>query len=147
MPITKREVCALLPALLPLLSDLKVFSAEDQSLSSGAFSFENAPMHVANNNAQVRLMFRGKLTNGEGVEVHQTILPPGGSPTPGTHYHPHSEMWLIREGGIELTVNDKKFHIGTRLGRLRSLQRRAWNSQRRTSSSSWTGRGTPDLAP
>jgi len=93
MPITRRELCDLLPVLLPLFSDVKVFAAEDQALSSGAFSFGNAPMHVANNNAQVRLMFRGKLATGEGVEVHQTILPPGGSPTPSTHHHPHSEMW------------------------------------------------------
>ncbi len=111
MPITRRELCDLLPVLLPLFSDVKVFAAEDQALSSGAFSFGNAPMHVANNNAQVRLMFRGKLATGEGVEVHQTILPPSGSPTPSTHHHPHSEMWLIREGSIELTINDKKFRL------------------------------------
>ncbi len=105
MPITRREVCGFLSILLPLFSGSKLFAAEDQTLSSGVFSLENAIMHLANNNAQVRLMFRGKLATGEGVEVHQTILPPGGSPTPSTHHHPHSEMWLIREGTIELTVN------------------------------------------
>ena len=68
-------------------------------------------MHVANKNAQVRLMFRRKLATGEGVEVHQTVLPPGGSPTASTHHHAHFEMWLIREGVIELTVNDKRFQL------------------------------------
>jgi mannose-6-phosphate isomerase-like protein (cupin superfamily) len=111
MPITRREVCGVFPALLPLFSNLKVFAAEDQGVSSGVFPFENAPMHVANNSAPVRLMLRGKLATGEGVEVHQTLLPPGGSPTSSTHHHPHSEMWLIREGTIELTVNDKKFRL------------------------------------
>ena len=65
MPITRRELCDLLPVLLPLFSDVKVFAAEDQALSSGAFSFGNAPMHVANNNAQVRGM-QGASADGLG---------------------------------------------------------------------------------
>lgn len=110
MSLTRREMCLLLPALLPAAAGLPAF-AQDKSLPSGAFSFDKAPMHVANNNAQVRLMMRGKLATGEGIEVHQTTLPPGGAPTATTHHHPHSEMWLIREGTIELTVNDKKFRL------------------------------------
>ena len=66
---------------------------------------------MANNNAQVRMMLRRKLATGEGIEVHQTTLPPGGAPTATTHHHPHSEMWLIREGTIELTVNGKNFRL------------------------------------
>jgi len=88
MAITRRDVCTIVPALLPLVTTAKLFAAADQPLASGAFSFENAPMHVANNSAQVRLMFHGKLATGEGLEVHQTMLPPGGSPTPTTHHHP-----------------------------------------------------------
>jgi mannose-6-phosphate isomerase-like protein (cupin superfamily) len=110
MSITRREMCALIPALLPLATRLQAFG-EDNSIASGAFSFDKAPMHVANNNAQVRLMLRGKLATGEGIEVHQTTLPPGGAPTATTHHHPHSEMWLIREGTIELTVVDKKYRL------------------------------------
>jgi len=111
MTITRRDMCLLLSALVPMASDPKAVTAENQSLSSGAFTFDKAPLHVANNNAQVRLMFHGKLATGEGIEVHETTLPPGGSPTPTTHHHPHSEMWLVRDGVIELTVNDKKFQL------------------------------------
>jgi hypothetical protein len=60
MSVTRRAMCALLPALLPLAAELPAFG-EDSSLPSGAFSFDKAPMHVANNNAQVRLMLHGKL--------------------------------------------------------------------------------------
>jgi len=110
MSVTRREMCALLPVLLPLATQLRAF-AGDSSLPSGVFSFDQAPMHVANNNAQVRLIMRGKLATSEGIEVHQTTLPPGGAPTATTHHHPHSEIWLIREGTIELTVKDKKFRL------------------------------------
>ena len=110
MSISRRKICALIPALFPLAAQLQAFG-EDNPISSGVFSFDKAPMHVANNNAQVRLMLRGKLATGEGIEVHQTTLPPGGAPTATTHHHPHSEMWLIREGTIELTVVDKKYRL------------------------------------
>jgi mannose-6-phosphate isomerase-like protein (cupin superfamily) len=110
MSITRREICVLLPSLFPLAAQRQAL-AEDRSLPSGAFTFDKAPMHVANNNAEVRLMLRGKLATGEGIEVHQTTLPPGGAPTATTHHHPHSEMWLIREGTIELTVSDKHYRL------------------------------------
>ncbi len=110
MTITRREMCLLLSGLLPVAAEVQTL-AQDKSLASGAFSFDKAPLHVANNNAQVRMMLRGKLVTGEGIEVHQTTLPPGGAPTATTHHHPHSEMWLIREGTIELTVNGKNFRL------------------------------------
>src|SRR5436853_3850890 len=110
MSTTRREMFVLIPALLPLAAQLQAFG-EDISLPSGAFAFDKAPMHLANNNAQVRLMMRGKLATGEGIEVHQTTLPPGGAPTATTHHHLHSEMWLIREGTIELTVLNKHYRL------------------------------------
>ena len=79
MPMTRREMCLLIPALLPAAGALQALG-QDKSLASGAFSFDKAPLHVANNNAQVRMMLRGKLATGEGIEVHQTTLPPGGAP-------------------------------------------------------------------
>jgi mannose-6-phosphate isomerase-like protein (cupin superfamily) len=109
MSVTRREIC-LLPTLLPIAVGLQA-SAQDSSLPSAAFAFDKAPMHVANNNAQIRLMLRGKLATGEGLEVHETTLPPGGAPTATTHHHPHSEMWLVREGTLELTVNGKAYRL------------------------------------
>ena len=74
-------------------------------------------------------MLRGKLATGEGIEVHQTTLPPGGAPTATTHHHPHSEMWLIREGTIELTVNGQEVPPGAGVGRICRLERRARNQE------------------
>jgi mannose-6-phosphate isomerase-like protein (cupin superfamily) len=109
MSFNRRELCALLPSILPLAA-LQAL-AQDKSLPSGAFSFDKMPLHIANNNAQIRMVMRGKLATGEGIEVHETTLPPGGAPTATTHHHVHSEMWLMREGAIELTVNDKKYRL------------------------------------
>jgi mannose-6-phosphate isomerase-like protein (cupin superfamily) len=111
MPLTRRQVCLLVPALVPCTMLLPL-QAEGSSLPSGAFQFDQLPLHIANNNAQIRMIMRGKLATGEGIEVHETTLPAGGAPTATTHHHPHSEMWLVREGNIELTVNGKTYPLG-----------------------------------
>jgi len=111
MSLNRRDICRLLPGLLSLAGAANVFAAESDSLPSGAFQFDQMPLHIANNNAQIRGVMRGKLATGEGIEVHETTLPPGGAPTATTHHHPHSEMWLMREGTIELTVNGKNYRL------------------------------------
>ena len=110
MSLNRRDVCLILPALIPLATRVPAL-AQDNPLPSGGFQFDKLPLHIANNNAQIRGVMRGKLATGEGIEVHETTLPPGGSPTATTHHHRHSEMWLVREGTIELTVNGKKFQL------------------------------------
>lgn len=103
MSITRREMCFLLPGLFPAAAGLEAFGAQDNSLLSAAYSFDQLPVHVANN-AQVRPILKGKLATGESLEAHETTLPPGGMPH-AAHHHVHSEMWLIREGKVELTIN------------------------------------------
>ena len=110
MPVNRRELCLLLPTMFPLATQLTLH-AEGESLPSGGFQLEAMPMHIANNRTQIRNVMRGKLATGEGIEVHETTLPAGGSPTATTHHHPHSEMWLVREGAIELVVNGKTYRL------------------------------------
>ena len=103
MSITRREMCFLLPGLFPAAAGLEALGAQDNSLLSAAYSFDQLPVHLANN-AQVRPILKGKLATGESLEAHETTLPPGGMPH-AAHHHVHSEMWLIREGQVELTIN------------------------------------------
>jgi hypothetical protein len=98
----RREICFLLPELLAAGVELKAFAVEDNSLPS-EFSFDKMPLHVANNSAQIRQTMRGKLATGEGLEVYESTLPPNAAITATSHHHVHSEMWLVREGSIELT--------------------------------------------
>lgn len=101
MAISRREMCVALSGLLPAAGVLH--AADGASLQSGTFPFEQLQVRFANN-AQIRPVMKGKLATGESVEVHETTLPPGGMPH-APHHHVHSEMWLIREGTVELTVN------------------------------------------
>jgi mannose-6-phosphate isomerase-like protein (cupin superfamily) len=84
--------------------------AQEGSLPSTMYPFEKLPVRTSNG-ATIRNILKGKLATGESLEVHETTLPPGGAPHP-PHHHEHSEMWLIREGNVEITVNGTSFHLG-----------------------------------
>ena len=115
MSITRREMCLLLPAILPVAMRLEGAAPQDGSssvpLPSATYPFEEVPVRTTNTNAQLRNMFKGKLATGESIEVHETTLPPGGMPH-AAHHHVHSEMWLVREGTVELTINGKSSRFG-----------------------------------
>jgi mannose-6-phosphate isomerase-like protein (cupin superfamily) len=111
MSVTRRELCSMLPAvLIPALLASEASAQEEKAMPSAMFPFDKLPVKTGNG-VETRHVLKGKLATGEAVEVHETMLPPGGAPHP-PHHHVHSEMWLIREGSVELTVNGKSYQLG-----------------------------------
>ena len=113
MPLNRRELCSVLPAiLLPVMlpADAQTPAQNGNALPSAMYPFEKLPVETSNN-AQFRAVLKGKLATGESIEVHETTLPPGGGPHP-PHHHVHSEMWLVREGTVEITVNGTSYRLG-----------------------------------
>ena len=113
MTITRREMCLLLPgAMLPVgLVQAAEAGEQSDSLPSGGHAFETLTVHTTTSGAQTREALKGKLATGESLETHATTLPPGAMPHP-PHHHVHSEMFLMREGTLELTVNGKTYQLG-----------------------------------
>lgn len=107
MPISRREICSLLPFAVMAGS---LASAADSTLSSAVFPFQDLPVKQGQG-VQTRSILKGSLATGEQVEIHETVLEPGAGPHP-PHHHKHSEMWLIREGTVEITINGKANQIG-----------------------------------
>jgi mannose-6-phosphate isomerase-like protein (cupin superfamily) len=110
MPITRREICRLLPALLPIAVELPAFAAQGEPLPSATFEFGKLRVEERDH-AEIRSIMKGKLVTGESVEVHESTLPPNGFPH-APHHHAHSEMWLIREGTLQLTINGTSHVLG-----------------------------------
>ena len=113
MTMTRREMCLLLPAaaLSGAAAPIADAGEQDNSLPSGGFPFESLTAKSAASGAQIREILKGKLATGESLETHATTLPPGAMPHP-PHRHVHSEMFLMREGTLELTVNGKTYPLG-----------------------------------
>src|SRR5260370_2286436 len=110
MPLTRRELCSVFPlALLLALLSVENPSARQSSLPSTMYPFDNLPVRTANN-AQFRDVPKGRLATGESLEVHETTLPSGDAPHP-PHHHVHSELWLIREGTVELVVSGQTYRL------------------------------------
>ena len=111
MSVTRRELCSMLPAMLiPAILPAEASAQQDESMPSAMYPFEKLPVRTANN-VQIRDVLKGELATGESLEVHETTLPPGGT-LHAPHRRVHSEMCLIREGTVELTVNGANYHLG-----------------------------------
>lgn len=111
MSVTRRDLCIMLPAtLLPAALHPESIIAQENSMPSAMYPFEKLPVRTPNN-AEIRDVLKGKLATSESLEVHETTLQPGGAPHP-PHHHVHSEMWLIREGTVEITVNGTSYRLG-----------------------------------
>lgn len=110
MAITRREILVLIPAAVPVAAALPAIADAQNVLPSATFEFEKLPVE-RHDQAEFRPILKGKLATGESVEVHESSLPPNGYPHP-PHHHAHSEMWLIREGTVQLTINGTSHVIG-----------------------------------
>jgi mannose-6-phosphate isomerase-like protein (cupin superfamily) len=119
MAITRRDLYSLLPALAAFPATVPLAAAQENVLPSATFGFDKLPVEERDH-AQIRHIMKGKLATGESVEVHESTLPPNGYPH-APHHHLHSEMWLIREGTVQLTINGTR-HVITAggLGLVRS---------------------------
>ena len=111
MSISRRDLCAMLPAtLFPSILPAQAAASDLNVLPSAMYPFEKlTPRKSAT--TEIRSVLKGHLLTSEALEVHETTLVPGGMPHP-PHRHAHSEMWLIREGTVELTVEGKSAQMG-----------------------------------
>jgi mannose-6-phosphate isomerase-like protein (cupin superfamily) len=118
MLLDRRNLMGLLPAviaqgaLMSAVSDAASAQAAPMSgvLPSAVYPFDSLPVHTSAT-AVTRAILKGKLATGESIEVHETTLPAGGSPHP-PHHHVQTEMWLIREGTVEITIEGKASRMG-----------------------------------
>jgi quercetin dioxygenase-like cupin family protein len=112
MPRTKcfsrRKLCWMLPALAATASG--GFGAQEEKLTSKCYPFESLPEHKSGENLSWPVL-NGLTHENIPLEVHETQLTPGDMPHP-PHRHLHEEMFLMREGTVELTINGSSTRLG-----------------------------------
>jgi quercetin dioxygenase-like cupin family protein len=98
---SRRDIALLLPALAATRAQ-----AQPGNIPSKAYKFEEIPVKASGpgNVNKTRAVLKGALHHGFPLEVHETELPPGGSPHP-PHQHVHEEMFVVLVGHVDFTVN------------------------------------------
>ena len=104
MNISRRDLTFLLPALAAAGA-----AAQTPALPSKVFSYADLPVRTNSANKQ-RAVFDGPTHTGFIVEMHETELPPGQMPH-AAHHHVHEELFILREGTVEVTIKDKTTRI------------------------------------
>jgi len=110
MDQTRRTLFSLLPALCAAaaVSGEAASAQPGTVIPSFAHRFEDLPVHGHGNLS--RPIMNGVTHRQYPVEVHETTLQPGSMPHPA-HHHLHEEMFLIREGTVEVTINGKSTRL------------------------------------
>jgi len=97
-------------AVVAALAGSGVRAAGQGALSTKVSRFEDLAVNPGGKN-RFRPIVEGLLHDGHPIEAHATELAPGNMPH-GSHRHKHEEMFLIREGAVEVTVNGKSTRLG-----------------------------------
>jgi len=105
MRFSRREVCSLIPALLVARG-----RAADSPIPSKALRFADLPVESGDGNT-LRRIVQGETHSGFEIEMHETDLAPGAMPHPA-HHHAHEEIFLIREGTVEVTIAGRASRLG-----------------------------------
>ncbi|HEV2492888.1 MAG TPA: cupin domain-containing protein [Terriglobia bacterium] len=106
--LTSRASLAALTALVT--THAEAHAAATGALPSRAYRFEDLPAHTSAGNT-FRPVLDGELHTGAYIELHESDLAPGAMPHPA-HHHLHEEMFLIREGSVEVTIAGKSSSLG-----------------------------------
>lgn len=107
MTLTRREACILIPTLMAAATNLAEAANGKplETLKSKIYSFDSLhPLRSADHTSYPIL--EGKTRTGFGIELHETALAPGAQPHP-PHRHAAEELFLIREGVAEVTIDGK----------------------------------------
>jgi mannose-6-phosphate isomerase-like protein (cupin superfamily) len=84
--------------------------AAETPIPSKVFRFEDLPVKLGEGYA-VRHILQGKTHSGYGIEMHASDLAPDAMPHP-SHHHAHEEIFLVREGTVELTIAGRTSRLG-----------------------------------
>ena len=95
---------------LPAVTAASLVAAAKETLPTKVSRFKDLPVHASGQN-RFRPIVEGFLHDGHPVEAHATELAPSNMPH-GSHRHKHEELFLIREGAVEVTVNGKAVRLG-----------------------------------
>ena len=103
---SRRDLCL----MFPVLAASSALADEKAPMPSKAFRFEDLTPHKSGA-LVARPGFEGYTHDGYRIAMHESILEAGGMPHPA-HHHKHEEMFMLREGTLEVTISGKASQAG-----------------------------------
>ena len=97
-------------AAIPALMATGALASEKHYLTSKVYEFQDLPVHHGKTNTS-RPVLDVLTHEGCRIEVHESDLAPGNRPHP-PHHHVHEEIFFIRQGTLEFTINGKRSKAG-----------------------------------
>ena len=79
--------------------------------TSKVFDYEDLQVKRNSNRSETRPVLQGVLPTGEAIELHETLLAVGGTPSP-PHQHRQTDIILVRKGTIAFEHDGKAEHAG-----------------------------------
>ena len=107
MNYSRRDLALLLPAVAAASAQAQT---DGQVLPARAYKYEDLPVKV-NKTSKGRAVLRGDTHSGYPVELHLTELDPGQAPH-APHRHVHEEIFMLREGTVDMTISGKTTRLG-----------------------------------
>lgn len=107
MEFSRRQLCLLLPALLTAIPG---FPAGTEALPAKVYPFADLTGR-RHGGSESWPVLDGLTHSGYQIELHETHLAPGARPHP-PHHHVHEEIFLMKEGSVEVTIAGKNTRIG-----------------------------------
>lgn len=107
MNYSRRDLGLLLPALAAASAQAQ---QDGKILPARAYKYEDLPVKV-NKTSRGRAILNGETHSGFPIEMHQTELDPGQAPHP-PHKHVHEEVFMLREGTVDITISGKTTRLG-----------------------------------
>ena len=105
-PLSRRNLCLMLPALAASAA----YASEKNALPSRVYKFNDL---TANSSGKftARSVLEGYTHDGCRIAMHESKLEAGAKPHP-PHHHKHEEMFMLRDGTLEVTIGGKAFTVG-----------------------------------
>lgn len=113
MALTRRELCILMPALMAAgaaVGEPVEHGAGAQTLPSKIYDYSRLPKEVAKGHNYIPI-FSGKTYSGMPIEMHESEIAPGHI-VHELYRHPGDELFLVREGLLEVEFNGKRSQVG-----------------------------------
>lgn len=112
MTITRRDMCILLPALMATATSHAAAGEADknETLKSAIYNLKDLKPEISEGHQYIPV-FEGTTSNGQHMTLHESFLGPGAT-VHGPYSHPGDEMFLVRDGTLEVEMQGKRSQVG-----------------------------------